>query len=56
MEELEMDVANLVRVVVIKIDKPYGSEVYDELIADVKHANEFTQKYSDIGKYRIVTV
>lgn len=51
-----MNVVDLVRVIIIKIDKPYGSEVFDELIADVEHANEFTQKYTDISKYRIVTV
>ena len=47
---------NCIRIVVIKIEKPYTSEVYDDVITTTKRASDFIQKYTDMKKYRIVTV
>ena len=47
---------NCIRIVVIKIEKPYCSEVYDEVITTHERASDFIQKYTDMKKYIIVTV
>lgn len=49
----------MVRIVVINIEKVLCSEVYDELIISIDKTEEikdFVSKYSDLTKYRILTV
>lgn len=46
----------MLRIIVIDISMPLGSEVYDEVIIPVGEATEFCRKYMDMTKYRIITV
>lgn len=49
----------MVRIVVINIEKVLSAEVYDELIAPIDKTDEinnFIKKYIDLTKYRILTV
>lgn len=47
---------NVIRIIVIDISAALGAEVYDEIIIPVNEANDFANKYTDITKYRIITV
>lgn len=55
MESVVKDV-NMVRIVVIDVSNPLGSEVYDEAIIPLSQATNFVKKYIDMTKYRIVTI
>jgi hypothetical protein len=46
----------LIRIVIIDVSMPLGSEVYDEAILPVLQATNFIKKYIDITKYRIITI
>lgn len=49
----------MVRIVVVDISSILGAEVYDELLAPVSNKDEvaeFLGQYTDITKYRIITV
>lgn len=46
----------MTRVVILDISKVYGTEVYDEAILPFDEINDFTKKYIDMMKYRIVII
>lgn len=50
---------NMVRIIVIDISNVLGSEIYDEAlfpIEETENVAKFIQQYTDIRKYRIITV
>lgn len=51
-----MEDNNLVRIIIVDISKQLASEVYDEIITTVDDATSFVSKYTDVGKYRVITV
>lgn len=47
---------NMIRIVILDISNVFGTDVYDEAILPVGQATEFIKKYTDMKKYRIVTI
>lgn len=45
-----------IRIIIIDVSKVLGAEVYDETVIPANEAAEFIRKYTDMSKYRIITV
>ncbi|MBT9778843.1 hypothetical protein GPL15_20395 [Clostridium sp. MCC353] len=46
----------LIRIVVIDITKVLGAEVYDEVIIPVEEAADYIQNYTDMKRFRFITI
>ncbi|WP_180994610.1 hypothetical protein [Clostridium sp. chh4-2] len=46
----------LIRIVVIDITKVLGSEVYDEVIIPVEDAADYILNYTDMKRFRFITI
>ena len=46
----------LVRIVVIDVSKALGSEVYDEVIIPIDQASKYILQYTDITRFRFITI
>ena len=53
---LKEAVMGLIRIVVIDITKVLGSEVYDEVIIPVEDAADYILNYTDMKRFRFITV
>lgn len=45
-----------IRVIIIDVSKTLGAKIYDEKIVSSNEAVNFVNKYTDMTKYRIITV
>lgn len=47
---------NIIRIIVVNVEDVMCAEVYDEIIVPVEEAETFSKKYTDLSKYRLITV